>query len=146
RLVRTLPAGGRERARRGVPVRLPSGAHAQPTFVPVPAMSDDRQEPERDPGEELEPSGELEPGEERHPGEELAPGEELEPGEEDLADTLARDRPVPTAGFRGSLGRYLAEHDPGYGPRPEHLRATVAAWMGAGLVLVALGLLQATGS
>ncbi len=63
-----------------------------------------------------------------------------------VADTLARERPVPPGQFRGALGRYLAARDPGYGPRPVHLRLVSAAYLAAGLVLLALGLLQATGS
>ena len=60
------------------------------------------------------------------------------PPEQELADGLTLARPVPAAGFRGSLGRYLAEHDPGYGPRPERLRLIVAGYLGAGGVLIAL--------
>jgi hypothetical protein len=67
---------------------------------------------------------------------------ELEPADRDLADHLALARPVPPAGFRGRLGRRLADRDPGYGPRPERLRLTVAGYLGAGgllIVLAALG-------
>jgi hypothetical protein len=67
-------------------------------------------------------------------------------GEEELADTLARERPVPAAAFRGALGRHLAERDPGYGPRPEGLRASVALYAVSGGALMLLGLLQATGN
>ena len=66
--------------------------------------------------------------------------------EQEVADTLSDQRPVPAPGFRGALGRYLAETDPGYGPRPARLRAMVAGLFGGGLVLIVLGLLQATGS
>jgi len=59
---------------------------------------------------------------------------------------LSAQRPVPAPGFRGALGRMLAASDPGYGPRPEHLRRTVALWAGAGTVLVILGGLQAAGA
>ena len=71
---------------------------------------------------------------------------ELDPGEREVSEMLTRERPVPSGGFRGSLGRHLAIRDPGYGPRPERLRVIVAAWLLAGLVLIVLGLLQATGS
>ena len=67
----------------------------------------------------------------RHPA-------EAEPAEQDLADRLSISRPVPGAGFRGRLNRYLAEEDPGYGPRPERLRLLVAGYIGAGGVLIAL--------
>jgi hypothetical protein len=63
---------------------------------------------------------------------------ELGPPEHELADGLTIARPVPAAAFRGRLGRYLAERDPGYGPRPERLRLIVACYLGAGGVLIAL--------
>ncbi len=64
----------------------------------------------------------------------------------ELADALTRERPVPAPGFRGALGRYLTLRDPGYGPRPERLRMIVTAWVFAGVVLIAIGLMQASGS
>jgi hypothetical protein len=67
----------------------------------------------------------------------------FEGAEHELADQLRIARPVPPAAFRGRLGRHLAEHDPGYGPRPERLRLIVAGYIGAGgllIALVALGL------
>jgi hypothetical protein len=80
-------------------------------------------------------------------------GKRTDPGDEQyghdervVAERLLRERPVPSAGFRGALGRLLAAWDPGYGPRPVHLRAMVAAYAAAGTVLLALGLLQASGS
>lgn len=63
---------------------------------------------------------------------------ELGAPEQAVADGLAIARPVPAAAFRGRLGRYLAERDPGYGPRPERLRLIVACYVGAGGVLIAL--------
>jgi hypothetical protein len=65
--------------------------------------------------------------------------EHVTPDERDLADRLTAARPRPAAGFRGALGRYLVASDPGYGPRPESLRLRVAAYLAAGLLLVALG-------
>jgi hypothetical protein len=67
------------------------------------------------------------------------------PGERDLADRLGGERPVPGASFRGALARRLAESDPGYGPRPERLWLMVAAYLGAGSLLIAVGALSATG-
>jgi hypothetical protein len=61
--------------------------------------------------------------------------------EHDLADRLRIARPVPGAGFRGALGRRLAERDPGYGPRPERLRLIAAGYIGAGGLLIALAAL-----
>jgi hypothetical protein len=58
--------------------------------------------------------------------------------EHDLANRLRIARPVPGAGFRGALGRRLAERDPGYGPRPERLRLIAAGYIGAGGLLIAL--------
>ena len=62
-----------------------------------------------------------------------------------LAERLASQRPVPTAGFRGTLGRHLVAIDPGYGPRPERLRCSVSGYITAGTLLITLGALQATG-
>jgi hypothetical protein len=67
-------------------------------------------------------------------------------GERDLADRLGGERPVPRASFRGALARRLAASDPGYGPRPVHLRLMVAGYLGAGSVLIAVGALSATGA
>jgi hypothetical protein len=66
---------------------------------------------------------------------------EPEPGEQELADGLRVARPVPAAGFRGRLGRHLADRDPGYGPRPERLRLIVAGYLGAGGLLIAVAAL-----
>jgi hypothetical protein len=74
------------------------------------------------------------------------PDEQLTPDQSALADSLTRERPVPPAGFRGALARYLAAHDPGYGPRPPRLRTTATVLVLVGLLLVLLGLLQAVGS
>jgi hypothetical protein len=63
---------------------------------------------------------------------------EFQLADEEMADGLRIGRPVPAAGFRGRLGRQLAEHDPGYGPRPERLRLLVACYLGAGGVLIAV--------
>jgi hypothetical protein len=40
----------------------------------------------------------------------------------------------------------IGARDPGYGPRPERLLLHVAAYLGAGLVLIALGALVAVGA
>jgi hypothetical protein len=69
---------------------------------------------------------------------------DLGPPEQDLADRLRIARPVPGAAFRGGLGRHLAEHDLGYGPRPERLRLMVAGYLGAGGLLIALAALGLT--
>ena len=56
-----------------------------------------------------------------------------------------RQRPVPSASFRGALWRYLADRDPGHGPRPERLRVLVAAYLLVGLLLILAALLLANG-
>jgi hypothetical protein len=63
---------------------------------------------------------------------------EFDPAEQNLAAALRIARPVPGAGFRGALGRHLAENDLGYGPRPERLRLIVTGYLGAGGLLIAL--------
>ncbi len=73
-------------------------------------------------------------------------GAQLGPREQRLGEELAAQRPVPPAGFRGTLRRRLGAGDPGYGPRPEHLRLIVAASLASGTVLIGLGALQATGA
>jgi hypothetical protein len=72
------------------------------------------------------------------------PPADFDPGEQSLAGALRIARPVPGAGFRGALGRHLAEHDPGYGPRPERLPLMVAGYLGAGGLLIALAALGLT--
>ncbi len=62
-----------------------------------------------------------------------------------LARRLVDERPVPRAAFRGALGRRLAAADPGHGPRPARLTAIVSAWVAGGLLVLAIGVLQALG-
>jgi hypothetical protein len=71
---------------------------------------------------------------------------ELGPAELALGERLQHERPVPSAGFRGSLGRWLSVRDPGYGPRPEHLRLKVGGAFGGGLLMIALAALTAVGA
>lgn len=71
---------------------------------------------------------------------------EPDPAERDLARRLQQSRPIPTAGFRGALGRRLAERDPGYGPRPRWLVPVASSCFSGGLVLIVLSALSATGS
>lgn len=67
-------------------------------------------------------------------------------GEELVLAERLEERPAPAPSFRGALSRHLAAGDPGYGPRPERLRLTVLGYLAGGLLLLALGALQATGS
>lgn len=72
---------------------------------------------------------------------------DLEPSEEAEAAEWLRDQtPVPSASFRGALGRYLQRRDPGYGSRPRQLRLMSTACVGTGALLLVVGALQATGS
>ncbi|MGO9902918.1 MAG: hypothetical protein ACLP0J_25240 [Solirubrobacteraceae bacterium] len=70
---------------------------------------------------------------------------DLEPADHVLAEQLDATRPAPGAGFRGALGRRLLALDPGYGPRPEHLRPTVAVFLATGALLLLLGGLVSAG-
>ena len=72
--------------------------------------------------------------------------DQLVPAEEQLADRLQDERPVPAAGFRGALGRYLAARDLGYGPRPERLRVMVLSYLVVGALLLGLAALIAVGA
>ncbi len=71
---------------------------------------------------------------------------ELDSADRELGERLGRDRPVPTAGFRGILARRLAERDPGYGPRPRWLVPIVSGCVSGGLALILLSALGATGA
>jgi len=62
-----------------------------------------------------------------------------------LGQELESNRPVPAPGFRGALSRHLTEQDPGYGPRPPQLWLLTFGLLLAGLFLLGLGALQATG-
>lgn len=73
-------------------------------------------------------------------------GAETGPDEHRFGERLSARRPVPTAAFRGALGRHLAASDPGYGPRPERLRLRIAGFLAAGSLLVIVGALQAAGA
>ena len=64
-------------------------------------------------------------------------GSEIPPDRQ-VADRLTSERPVPTAQFRGNVARWLADRDPGYGPRPRRLRVTVTALVAVGLLLLLL--------
>ena len=68
------------------------------------------------------------------------------PEERQASEWLQAVTPVPTAGFRGALGRYLRRRDPGFGPRPARLRLISAACLCAGALLLLVAALQATGS
>jgi hypothetical protein len=63
-----------------------------------------------------------------------------------MAERLRSERAVPSAGFRGALGRHLAANDPGYGPRPARLRITVAAYVASGAALIVVAALGVTGA
>jgi hypothetical protein len=81
----------------------------------------------------------------------MSDGPNHDPGSEtaeerQMADWLESATPVPAAGFRGALGRYLQRRDPGFGSRPPQLRLISAACLGGGAVLLGVAALQATGA
>jgi hypothetical protein len=73
------------------------------------------------------------------------PHRHLEPAERELGARLDDERAVPRSEFRRALGRRIAAEAPGYRPRPERLRATVALYLGLGGAFAGIGLLQALG-
>ena len=72
-------------------------------------------------------------------------GQRLDPDEAEVGELLSRGAPFPPVSFRVALGRHLQELDPGWGPRPEHLLATVWGYLALGLLLIALAALAGTG-
>ena len=71
---------------------------------------------------------------------------ELTSEEQGVAEQFEGARPVPTAAFRGGLGRRLAALDPHYGCRPQRLRLIVSGYFGIAALLLATGSLQAIGA
>lgn len=73
---------------------------------------------------------------------------DLEPDATDeivaLAERLERERPVPTAAFRGALRRQLLAGG-ATRTRPTRLRLLITAYAGAGSVLLAVGAMSAGG-
>jgi hypothetical protein len=69
-----------------------------------------------------------------------------DPEDQEVAAQLTAARAMPAAGFRGELGRHLLALDPGYGPRPARLHASVLAFLTAGLALLCLAALIAVGA
>lgn len=71
---------------------------------------------------------------------------DLEPGTPDelirLAERLERERPVPSASFRGELRRRLVA---GQRTRPARLRLMIAAYAGSGSLLLLAGAASAAG-
>ncbi len=74
------------------------------------------------------------------------PDAEPDEVEEELVEEMLAARSLPGAGFRGALARHLVSEDPGYGPRPQGLRLRAAGFIVPSLLIMLLGLLQATGS
>ncbi len=61
----------------------------------------------------------------------------------EMAHALEHGRGVPAPGFLRGLRGHLIDNDPGYGPRPAGLPWIVFGYAVAGLVLMAIGVLQA---
>ena len=80
---------------------------------------------------------------------ELDLGDDVAEGEPDalvaLADRLARDRPIPSTGFRGDLRRGLLASVASMPSRPQRLAALITADAGSGVVLLAVALLGLAG-
>ena len=74
--------------------------------------------------------------------------DDLEPGAPDdvirLAERLERERPVPSASFRGDLRRRLLAGELGR-TRPARLRLLIASYAGAGSALLLIGVASAAG-
>ena len=62
-----------------------------------------------------------------------------------LAERLQRERPVPSAGFRGDLRRSLLAQSPA-SARPRRLAALIAGYAAGGALLLLLGALSAAGA
>jgi hypothetical protein len=73
---------------------------------------------------------------------------DLEPGVSEevvrLSERLERERPVPSAGFRGDLRRRLLGGQALH-PRPARLRVLIAGYAAAGSLLLLLGAVSAAG-
>lgn len=74
--------------------------------------------------------------------------DDLEPGAPEhlvrLAERLERERPVPSAGFRGELRRHLLTAGGAYS-RPARLRLLITGYAGAGSALLLVGAASAAG-
>jgi hypothetical protein len=62
-----------------------------------------------------------------------------------LAERLERERPVPSAAFRGDLRRHLLAGGP-RPARPARLRVLITGYAGAGAFLLLIGALSAAGT
>jgi hypothetical protein len=73
---------------------------------------------------------------------------DLEPGTAEqlisLAERLERERPVPSAGFRGQLRRHLLA-DEASRSRPARLRLLITGYASTGSLLLLLGAMSAAG-
>jgi len=69
----------------------------------------------------------------------------LDAADQEIAHRLKASRPVPSANFRGALGRALAADDSRYASRPAPLRLFVTAYLAGGGLLIALGAIVAGG-
>ena len=63
-----------------------------------------------------------------------------------LAERLQRERPVPSAGFRGELRRSLLGGTPSAPLRPARLRALITGYATSGATLLLIGALSAAGA
>jgi hypothetical protein len=76
----------------------------------------------------------------------LAAAPEAErPGLVALAERLGDQRPVPSAGFRGTLRRRLLDQGPGE-RRPARIRLLIGAYAGSGSLLLAVAAVGLAGA
>ena len=64
---------------------------------------------------------------------------------EELAERLRRERPVPSAGFRGRLRRSLMDDAGRVAGRPDRLGLFVTAYGSSGIALLLFAILGLTG-
>jgi hypothetical protein len=68
-----------------------------------------------------------------------------DPEDQLVVELLEGVRPQPAASFRGALARQLADDDPGWGPRPEHLWPQALTLISVGGLLLLIGALISVG-
>jgi hypothetical protein len=68
-----------------------------------------------------------------------------DPEEAVVIEILDETKPLPPETFRGELAQRLAEEDPGWGPRPEHLWPQALGLITVGIALLVIGALISAG-
>ncbi len=73
------------------------------------------------------------------------PSDFSDPEDAEVVELLDGTKPVPARDFRGALARRLANEDPGWGPRPQHLWPQSLALVIVGVLLLLIGALISVG-